>query len=153
MAVEIERKFLLRDDSWRGLGPGVSYRQGYLSREPERTVRVRTASQQAWLTIKGLSDGPSRLEFEYEIPVDDAQALLALCEQPLIEKTRYGITVGDDYWEIDEFTGANAGLVVAECELATAAQVLVLPPWIGTEVTGDRRYFNSSLVKCPYSSW
>lgn len=153
MAVEIERKFLLRDESWRGLGSGTEYLQGYLSCVPERTVRVRIMGPVAALTVKGRAQAMTRPEFEYEIPVSDARELLALCLPPLVEKTRYCIYHGDDLWEVDEFHGLNAGLIVAECELSTPSQSLVLPAWIGEEVTGDPRYYNANLVAHPYTTW
>lgn len=153
MATEIERKFLVRDEAWRGLATGIACRQGYLSTVRERTVRVRTMGGRGFLTVKGPGTGASRSEYEYEIPVADATALLAMCEQPLVEKVRYRIPRGDVVWEIDEFEGANRGLVVAEIELAAENQAFALPEWIGAEVTGDPRYYNSSLVARPFSSW
>lgn len=153
MATEIERKFLVRDDAWRGLATGIACRQGYLSTVRGRTVRVRTMGGRGFLTVKGFSTGASRPEYEYEIPVADATALLAMCEQPLVEKVRYRIPRGDVVWEIDEFEGVNRGLVVAEIELAAENQAFALPEWIGAEVTGDPRYYNSSLVARPFSIW
>ena len=153
MATEIERKFLVRDEAWRGLATGIACRQGYLSTVRGRTVRVRTMGGRGFLTVKGFGTGASRPEYEYEIPVADATALLAMCEQPLVEKVRYRIPRGDVVWEIDEFEGANRGLVVAEIELAAENQAFALPEWIGAEVTGDPRYYNSSLVARPFSSW
>jgi adenylate cyclase len=120
---------------------------------PERTVRVRLLGERAFLTVKGPTAGASRAEFEYAIPPDDARAMLDLCEKPLIEKTRYVVPHGGLVWEIDEFHGANAGLVVAECELASEDQPLDKPDWVGEEVTGDARYYNSSLVARPFSTW
>lgn len=153
MATEIERKFLVRDDAWRGLATGIACRQGYLSTDRERTVRVRTMGGRGFLTVKGLGTGASRPEYEYEIPLADATALLAICEQPLVEKVRYRIPCGDVVWEIDEFEGVNRGLITAEIELASEHQAFALPEWIGAEVTGDPRYFNSSLVARPFSRW
>jgi len=154
MGTEIERKFLPRDDSWRARAEGVRYRQGYLNRASERTVRVRTMASKGFLTIKGISVGPTRAEYEYEIPADDANEMLdTLCEKPLIEKVRFKVEHQGLVWEIDEFVGDNAGLVVAEVELHSADQVIELPAWVGQEVTGDPRYFNSSLVKRPYNTW
>lgn len=153
MGVEIERKFLVKDSSWRQGAEGKFYCQGYLSRDKERTVRVRRVGEQAFLTIKGSSEGPSRLEYEYAIPVQDGQELLDnLCEQPLIEKIRYLVPYGGMDWEVDEFRGANRGLVVAEIELSSPEQEIERPPWLGEEVTGDVRYYNSSLVARPYTS-
>jgi len=154
MGVEIERKFLVRGDGWRALGEGVLLRQGYLSSAPERTVRVRVEGGAAMLTIKGRSTGATRSEWEYPIPIPDAQALLdALCERPLIEKKRYRIPFDGIVWEVDEFLGENAGLVVAEIELSAEDQAFSKPDWVGEEVTHDPRYFNSSLIRNPYSRW
>ncbi len=154
MAVEIERKFLVKDSSWMEGVKGKLYCQGYLSREKERTVRVRRVEDQAFLTVKGRSDGPSRLEYEYEIPAQDGQELLEkLCEQPLIEKIRYLVPYAEMVWEVDVFRGANKGLVVAEIELLSPEQEVVRPPWLGEEVTGDLRYFNSCLSRRPFSAW
>jgi len=130
MAIEIERKFLVVGDDWR-TASAVFYSQGYLSRVPERTVRVRIAGEQAFLTIKGKTQGASRAEFEYEIPLADARELLLLCEQPLIEKYRRKITYDDFVWEVDEFLGENQGLVVAEVELPTADTAFAKPNWVG----------------------
>lgn len=154
MGIEIERKFLLTSTSWKELAPGTSYRQGYLNSTKERTVRVRTIDDKGFLTIKGLSVGATRIEYEYEIPVADAEHLLDdLCEKPLIEKNRYKITYGGFVWEVDEFFGENKGLIVAEIELESEDQSFDKPEWVGQEVTGDPRYFNSSLIKEPYSQW
>jgi CYTH domain-containing protein len=156
MGREIERKFLVRGDGWRQ-GEGVLYRQGYLSREPARTVRVRDAGGRAYLTIKGQGEGPegiTRSEYEYPIPHEDASELLdRLCERPLIEKTRYRIAHGGHTWEVDEFHGDNQGLVVAEVELASADERPSLPDWIGAEVSDDPRYLNSNLTSRPYRRW
>lgn len=152
VAVEIERKFLVTGDAWRN-GSGVLYRQGYLNRDKGRTVRVRIAGDAAFLTIKGQSVGATRAEFEYPIPVADAQALLALCDGPLIEKTRYLVLHAGHQWEVDEFAGDNAGLVVAELELASEDEAFDSPAWLGEEVTHDARYFNSNLATHPYRSW
>lgn len=154
MGTEIERKFLVKGDGWRGLGVGEVYRQGYLSTKPEATVRVRLVGDRGFLTIKGKSTLISRLEYEYAIPVTDAIALLdSLCEPPLIEKTRYTLVENGCTWEIDEFTGENQGLIVAEIELTDENQCFELPEWIGQEVSHDPRYFNANLVKHPYSQW
>lgn len=154
MSVEIERKFLVRNDSWKTLGESVSMRQGYLSTHADRTVRVRIEGEKATLTIKGRSHGFSRGEWEYPIPLDEANALLnGLCERPLIEKTRTRVNHEGMVWEVDAFFGDNQGLVVAEIELESEAQTFALPDWIGEEVTGDVRYFNSSLLRNPYTSW
>jgi CYTH domain-containing protein len=154
MGIEIERKYLTASDGWRGLAEGIEYRQGYLSVIKERTVRVRTVGDRGYLTIKGISTGASRAEYEYEIPVGDTHEMLdELCEHPLIEKRRHRIPYGDLIWEVDEFLGDNQGLVVAEVELTSEDQLIELPDWIGEEVTGDPRYFNSNLVARPYSTW
>jgi len=150
---EIERKFLVRGEAWRALASGVRYRQGYLSTVKERTVRVRTVGERGYLTVKGITVGATRKEFEYEIPAADAAALLELCEQPLVEKVRYRIPADGLTWEVDEFEGVNRGLIVAECELASEEQRIELPPWIGAEVTGDPRYFNSNLIAHPFTTW
>ena len=153
MGVEIERKFLLAGDGWRALGQPTLLRQGYLSSDPARVVRVRVAGDQAYMTIKGRSVGATRGEWEYSIPLADANELLALCEQPIVEKFRCKIEFAGNVWEVDEFLGANQGLVVAEIELASEDQPFDKPDWIGDDVTHDARYFNSSLVRNPYSNW
>lgn len=151
---EIERKFLVAGDGWRGLAEGELYRQGYLSSVAERIVRVRNAAGRGYITIKGLSSGATRAEYEYEIPAADADEMLAdLCEKPLVEKKRYKISFGGLTWEVDEFLGDNLGLIVAEIELKAEGQEFGRPAWIGKEVTGDPGYFNSSLAKHPYSKW
>lgn len=154
MSVEIERKFLVRGDAWKAQGQGVAMRQGYLSTHPDRTVRVRVEGAEATLTIKGRTQGFSRGEWEYAIPLAEAEALLNdVCERPLIEKTRTRIVHEGMTWEVDEFFGDNQGLVVAEIELESETQAFARPDWLGEEVTGDARYFNSSLLKRPYASW
>ena len=144
MAKEIERKFLVIGDAWRALAQGIHYRQGYLSSAKERTVRIRTINDKAFLTIKGITVGVTRQEYEYEIPYDD-------CVQML--EQRYKIPLDGLIWEIDEFLGVNAGLIVAEIELADENQAFSKPAWIGAEVSADPRYFNSNLVKHPYTTW
>lgn len=154
MAQEIERKFLVAGDSWRALAEGTRYRQGYLSTVKERTVRVRTIDDKGYLTIKGLTVGATRVEYEYEIPSADANEMLDnLCEQPIIEKLRYRIPLDGLVWEVDEFEGVNRGLIVAEVELASEAQAFTPPDWIGEEIADDPRYFNSNLIAHPYSQW
>ncbi|MFI5230406.1 MAG: CYTH domain-containing protein [Gemmatimonadales bacterium] len=158
MAREIERKFLVRRDRWRPNGTagtgGTRYRQGYLSTDPARVVRVRTAGDAAFLTVKGTTVGTSRAEYEYRIPLEDADEMLdQLCLHPLIEKTRYREAFGGRPWEIDVFEGTNDGLVVAEIELSSAQSQFEEPPWLGAEVSGDPRYFNSNLVRAPFTSW
>ncbi len=154
MGVEIERKFLLAGNGWRVLATPVLQRQGYLSSNPLRVVRVRVEGERAMITIKGPNAGATRAEWEYPIPLADANTLLdTLCEQPVIEKFRSRIPVGRHVWEIDEFLGANAGLVVAEIELMSEDEAFVQPDWVGQEVTGEARYYNSSLVRLPFSQW
>ena len=152
MGVEIERKFLVQGDDWRQ-GEGRYLCQAYLNRDPARTVRVRIDGEQAFLTIKGRSVGATRSEFEYAIPVADAQALLALADGPAVEKRRHLVPMGALVWEIDEFLGANAPLVVAEIELTHEDQPFERPAWVGEEVTQDPRYFNSALAARPFSTW
>lgn len=152
MATEIERKFLVTGDAWRQ-GEGLRYVQGYLNRDKARTVRVRIAEGQGFLTIKGANRGAVRAEFEYAIPLADAEALLAMCDGPLIDKLRYRIPLDEHVWEVDEFLGDNAGLIVAEIELGHEAESFARPAWLGEEVTGDPRYYNSSLASQPYCTW
>jgi len=152
MGIEIERKFLVVGDAWRA-APAVPYAQGYLNRDKQRTVRVRVVQQQAWLTVKGANAGATRAEFEYPIPVADAEQLLALCDGPLVRKLRRVVVHAGAAWEIDEFQGDNAGLVVAEIELPSEDAPFEPPPWLGVEVTHDPRYFNSSLATAPFSTW
>ena len=154
MGMEIERKFIVRNTSWKNGAKGIRYRQGYLTMDPERTVRVRVAADKGYLTIKGRGSGIVRPEFEYEISHGDATTLLDfLCLRPLIEKDRYRIEHGGFIWEVDEFLGANRGLVLAEVELVHADQTFPIPHWAGEEVSGDPRYFNASLVKNPWIEW
>lgn len=154
MGKEIERKFLVRGDLWRSLAKGTLYRQGYLNSAKERTVRIRTIDARAFLTIKGVTVGATRSEYEYEIPLTDCNAMLdALAEKPIIEKKRYKVPLKGLIWEIDEFFGENAGLIVAEVELESETQIFEKPEWVGEEVTADPRYFNSNLIKHPYSQW
>ena len=154
MSLEVERKFLVKNDGWRGLAPGVRYRQGYLNVEPERTVRVRIAAASAFLTIKGRNVDGAAPEYEYLIPLTDAGHMLdTMAKRPLIEKIRYAITYSSRIWEVDEFLGENAGLVLAEVELDRVGQSVALPDWIGEEVTGDPRYYNTSLMKHPFDTW
>lgn len=154
MGVEIERKFLVEGDEWRAGSTGTEYRQGYLSTVKERTVRIRTMGGRAVLTVKGITVGATRAEFEYDIPFGDAEQMLdELCERPLIEKTRHLIEYRDLTWEVDEFEGANAGLLVAEVELDEDGQTVELPSWVGDEVTEDPRYYNANLIAHPYREW
>ena len=154
MAKEIERKFLVVGDDWRSLAKGTNYRQGYLNSIKERTVRIRTIDDKAFMTIKGPTVGVTRMEFEYEIPHNECVEMLEhLAEQPIIEKNRYKIPVGGLIWEVDEFLGVNKGLIVAEVELSSEDQEFAKPNWVGEEVSGDPRYFNSNLVANPYTTW
>ncbi len=160
MAIEIERKFLVKDDSWRESAVGQKYMQAYLNRELGMTVRVRITEEAAYLTIKGRSeqkDGaltPARLEFEYTIPEKDAKEMIDnLAVSAVVSKTRYRIEYRGFVWEVDEFSGENEGLVLAEIELASEEQQFDLPAWIGEEVTSDKRYYNSYLADFPYKKW
>ncbi|MFT7724346.1 MAG: CYTH domain-containing protein [Roseateles sp.] len=155
MGIEIERKFLVRGDGWRQPAEAQTrFSQGYLSRDPARTVRVRVAGERAFLTIKGATTGATRAEFEYAVPLADARQLLALCDGPVVEKIRHRCVAGGGLaWEIDEFLGANAGLVVAEIELASEDQPFARPAWLGEEVTGDARYVNANLAAHPFTGW
>lgn len=155
MGVEIEHKFLVSDDGWRAhADDGTPLRQGYLSLDPERTVRVRLADERGTLTIKGRSRGTARAEFEWPVPADEARELLdTLVIPPLIEKVRYRVPVGDHVFEVDVFSGRNAGLVVAEVELSVEGEAFQRPDWLGDEVTGDGRYANAALVRAPYDTW
>ena len=154
MSVEIERKFLVRDEGWKRSAQGTLLRQGYLSSQPDRTMRVRIEGNTATLTIKSRNTGAVRGEWEYPIPLADAQTFLdTLCERPIIEKYRYRIPHAGMVWEVDEFLGENAGLVVAEIELASEDQLFGRPAWLGDEVTLDVRYFNANLLRHPYRKW
>lgn len=152
MATEIERKFLVNEGAWRQ-AHGVRVIQGYLSRDKHRIVRVRMAGERAWLTIKGLTTGVSRAEFEYEISAADAAQLLKLCIGTLVEKVRRIIREQGAVWDVDEFLGENAGLVVAEIELQAESQGFAKPDWLGEEITHDVRYFNSNLSEHPFRRW
>ena len=148
MGLEIEQKYLVKNDSYRGMSTSVrEIRQGYLSRVPERIVRVRTVDDKGFITVKGLTRGLVRLEYEYEIPVTDARELLTLCEPPVIEKRRYIVDYAGKKWEVDEFMGHLSPLVVAEIELNSEDEQYEIPPFIGKNVTGDPRYYNSNLSK------
>lgn len=153
MGTEIERKFLVTDPSVVVGIEGTALRQGYLSRAPDRSVRVRRSGDRAWITVKGLSVRATRSEWEWEIPIDDADGMLAICDGPILEKTRYVVRYGGRAWEIDVFGGANAGLVMAEIELEAEGAAVVLPPWVGREVTDDPRFYNSALAVAPFGSW
>lgn len=155
MATEIERKFLVVDDGWRAAADaGTRYRQGYLAASAECSVRVRAAAGGAWLNIKGATVGAARAEFEYPVPLADAEGMLAaLCGGRVLEKTRYRVDHGAHVWEVDCFDGANAGLVVAEVELAAEDEAFERPPWVGREVTHEARYYNARLVTHPWREW
>jgi adenylate cyclase len=151
---EIERKFLVRDPSVVEHVSGTPIRQGYLSTDPDRTVRVRRAGERAYITIKGRARGPSRAEYEYEVPAEDAAELLdALCLRPILEKTRYRILHAGRTWEVDVFGSDNAGLVTAEIELPDEDVEVDIPDWVGPEVTGDGRFVNANLVARPWTAW
>ncbi len=151
--LEIEKKFLVKEDIFPRTDQADIMKQGYLSVDKERVVRVRIEGEKAWLTIKGRLQGISRPEFEYEIPVADAAQLLKLCINFTIEKIRHRIPENGILWEVDEFLGLNKGLILAEIELENEDQEVVLPGWIGQEVTHDYRYYNSWLSANPYSTW
>ncbi len=153
MGVEIERKFRVVSDRWRDLAPGELYRQGYIP-TLESTVRIRVVGDRGFITIKGITQGISRAEFEYEIPLNDATQMLdSLCKPPLIEKYRHKIELNGLVWEVDEFLGENRGLTIAEVELQSADQVIELPGWVGEDVSHDPRYYNSNLTKHPFTTW
>ncbi len=155
MGTEVERKFLVIGSDWHDAAVSrTELRQGFLSTEPERTVRVRLTDSAAELTIKGITIDARRAEYEYSIPPADAAEMLdGLCQRALIEKTRYRVPYAGHIWEVDVFQGVNAGLIVAELELASADEAFERPEWIGQEVTGDPRYYNANLVRHPYSNW
>lgn len=155
MGVEVERKFLVSDDSWRdGVTTSTRIVQGYIAQTPSATVRVRVKGDKGFLTVKGLSVGVSRSEFEYEVPVPDALAMLAeLAQGPVIDKVRHLVPVGGHVWEVDVFAGDNTPLIMAEVELASADEPFERPGWAGLEVSDDQRYFNVNLARSPYSTW
>ncbi|NLG89604.1 MAG: CYTH domain-containing protein [Clostridiaceae bacterium] len=154
MAKEIERRFLVKNTSFREKSTGILYRQGYLSTDPKAVVRVRTAGNKAFISIKGARSGISRSEFEYEIPFEDADEIMRdLCKKPIIKKYRYMINYKGYTWEIDEFLDENEGLIIAEVELEYEEEPFPKPDFIGEEVTHDSRYLNSNLVNHPYKTW
>lgn len=156
MGKEIERKFLVKSDIYKSLAVGTHYHQGYVPTVNGMTVRIRIAGKKAYITMKDHAVGFSRHEYEYPIPVEDAKQMLELmCAKPQIEKYRYKIPASTPqlYWEVDEFMGDNAGLVVAEIEIPSEDTTFELPEWIGEEVTGDKRYYNSHLCNNPYKNW
>ena len=152
MPIEIERKFLVSRTDWRQ-DNGINYSQGYLNGDKKRTVRVRVTEKQAFLSVKGITKGMSRMEFEYEIPAGDAEQLLKLFEGSVIQKIIYTVIRKGLKWEIDEFLGDNKGLVIAEVELSSEDQTFDKPEWLGMEVTADQCYFNSNLAINPYNKW
>ena len=156
MAQEIERKFLVKSEDFKKeASKETRITQGYLSSVPERTVRVRIKGNKGFITVKGVgsASGASRFEWEMEIPVNEVEDLLKICEPGVIDKTRYEIKAGKHTFEVDEFYGDNNGLVVAEVELDSESELFVKPDWLGEEVTGDTRYYNSMLMKSPYTKW
>jgi len=154
MAKEIERKFLVKDKSILTSLEGFLYKQGYLNTNPERTVRVRIIGTKGYITIKGINSGAVRTEYEYEIPYADADEMLNdLCKKPIITKLRYQLEFEGLIWEVDEFKGDNEGLVIAEVELPYESMRVNKPIWVGSEVTGDNKYYNSNLVSNPYKNW
>ena len=154
MAIEIERKFRVTGSGWRAaVRTSTLLRHGYLANTARASVRVRVAGEQAWLSVKAMTPGRARAEYEFPIPCSDAQEMLQLCEGPLVEKRRHIVVHGGDEWEVDEFLGENAGLVVAELELNSEQQRFSHPDWLGAEVTDDERYYNFRLSQQPYSRW
>ncbi len=153
MPFEIERKFLVTSQDWKPISTPTEIIQGYLSRDPDRIVRVRLRGDQAFLTVKGRPTGITRTEIEFPISVEEARAMFPLCLAPLIEKTRHELPIGPHVWEIDEFHGINAGLIVAEIELSSEDEPFERPSWLGQEVSHDRRYSNSHLSQNPFSTW
>ena len=153
MGVEIERKFLVTKEDWRPLGEPVHYLQGYLVADGKRTVRIRIAGKEGFLTIKGESSGMSRQEFEYRVPVGEALEMIRLCSTPVVEKYRTKVLYRGKIWEVDEFEGENKGLILAEIELTAEDESFAVPPWIGEEVTSELKYYNSRLALHPFRNW
>ena len=155
MALEIERKFLTKGDFRKDAFKAVRIAQGYLCSAPEHTVRVRLKDDEAYITVKGMgsASGASRFEWEQKISPEDAKRLLELCEPGIIDKTRYLVKAGEHVFEVDEFHGDNDGLIIAEVELRSEDEPFVRPEWLGEEVTGDAKYYNSALSKRPYKIW
>lgn len=155
MALEIEHKFLTKNDSWKNqVTQSSNYKQGYLVSDKKRSVRIRISDSKAWLNIKSATTGTHRQEYEYEIPLHEANEILnTLCEKPLIEKIRYIVVHKQHTWEIDVFSGENNGLVVAEIELSKIGEAFEKPEWVAEEVTEDLRYYNNNLCKHPYKNW
>lgn len=154
MAVEIERKFLLKNDNWKAVADnGTAIKQGYLNSNKERTVRVRIYGNKGILTIKGKNNNLTRKEFEYNIPIEEAEELLLLAEKPIIEKVRHIVSYEKNTWEIDVFDGENKGLVVAEIELKSENEEFIVPEWISEEVSNNPKYYNASLIYNPFRTW
>lgn len=154
MGQEIERKYLVKDDSFRQEAfMREKIKQGYLTTDPDKTVRVRTRNQQAFLTIKGKTNGITRAEFEYEIPYQDALEMMSAFCEAFVEKTRYYVKYDGFTWEVDEFYGDNKGLLLAEIELESVNATYDLPPWAGEEVSGNKDYYNARLLTNPYKNW
>ncbi len=155
MAQEIEHKFLISNDSWKSkVHKSIKYKQGYMVSDQKRSVRIRISDNMAWINFKSAVVGTSRSEFEYEIPLQDGIDMLKqLCEQPILEKTRYFVHHDQHLWEIDVFEGDNQGLIVAEIELNKIDESFTIPDWAGQEVTHDLRYYNNSLCKTPFNKW
>lgn len=155
MANEIERKFLVKGEFKNLASKETRIVQGYLSSVPERTVRVRIKGDKGFITIKGIGNtsGATRYEWEKELPTNEVEELLKICEPGVIDKTRYLVKVGDHTFEVDEFYGENKGLTVAEIELSSESEAFVKPAWLGDEVTGDVKYYNSMLMKNPFTKW
>jgi adenylate cyclase len=155
MAIEIERKFLVSGKFKDKASHAFYIAQGYLNSDPERSVRIRIQEEKAFLTIKGIGNqsGTSRFEWEKAIPMQDARDLLGICEPGLIEKTRYFVEGGGHTFEVDEFSGENKGLIIAEIELKTEEEAFEKPDWLGVEVTGIEKYYNAMLIRNPYSKW
>ena len=154
MGLEIERKFLVQGDAWRDGATVLAIRQGYLAATESCTVRVRISGESAWLTIKGKRCNGATPEFEYAIPLPQAEMMLyTMARKPLIEKKRHLVAYDGRIWEVDEFFGDNAGLVLAEIELDSPDETIALPPWAGREVTDEKRFYNANLAGYPYSHW
>ena len=155
MPIEIERKYLITSDTWRKeVKKGVKFKQGYLAGTVDSSVRIRVEGDRAFLNIKSATLGIKRKEYEYAIPLEDAEEILInLCEKPLIEKQRFYLEYEGHTWEIDEFEGENKGLIVAEIELNNEDEKFILPDWVGMEVSDEAKYYNVSLVKNPFKSW
>jgi len=153
MKIEIERKYLVKNSSWSPPEDGILLRQAYFSASDLAVVRIRIDDFHSKLCIKSAVSGLSRQEFEYEIPRQDGEKLLELCPYVPLEKIRYIVEYGNHYWEVDEFLGQNKGLIIAEVELGSETELIKLPPWVGKEVSGERRYYNADLYKLPFQEW